>query len=510
MRELARAAGVVLGEPPAEPGLVSGLRALEAGLAREAAPSVVVVAARDATSLAAAQDGGDAWLIGGGRWTAGWRRTWRIEADGAGRRLVPRGSVEPRESGPVVLGSGGPIALPAGAPAEDRLVASLVATGPWSPATTSLLEAWWAAASQALAPDPDGRRPLDVRPATFRVTPDGWQHLDLGLRVPAGVPAEVLGHRAMLVLALDRLLPMRAIPGVAGSATADDLAALLLERAGVPPDPDRPRIALELEAELRLRLLGVGGSPAAARRVVRSAASSTVGAALPGLPVAELSRRAARAADAEAAARAAQELAASAEARAMAADERVAAARGELEAAQESLARVGADHDRLTERVGELTAELALARAASAAAEERAIAAMAAAATSTAAIAIAGHARPGRLRRLWDRLVEPLDLRRLARSGLFDGAWYAAAYPDVAASGIPAPIHFLRYGGHEGRDPGPGFSTGAYLVRYPDVAGTPVIPLLHYVRWGRAEGREISPSPQAPAPPASSHGASAE
>jgi GT2 family glycosyltransferase len=43
----------------------------------------------------------------------------------------------------------------------------------------------------------------------------------------------------------------------------------------------------------------------------------------------------------------------------------------------------------------------------------------------------------------------------LRRSGAFDAAWYRAAYPDVAASGVDPALHYLRRGAAEGRAPLP-------------------------------------------------------
>lgn len=76
-------------------------------------------------------------------------------------------------------------------------------------------------------------------------------------------------------------------------------------------------------------------------------------------------------------------------------------------------------------------------------------------------------------------------------SELFDGNWYLAAYPDVAASGMNPAEHYLRYGADEGRDPGPRFSTSKYLKRYPDVARAGMNPLVHYLEFGSDEQRAI-------------------
>jgi hypothetical protein len=80
----------------------------------------------------------------------------------------------------------------------------------------------------------------------------------------------------------------------------------------------------------------------------------------------------------------------------------------------------------------------------------------------------------------------------LRESALFDRAWYLAAYPDVAASGIDPLDHYVRVGWREGRDPGPDFRSSDYLKANPDVAASGINPLVHYVEFGRSEGRYLS------------------
>jgi glycosyltransferase involved in cell wall biosynthesis len=82
-----------------------------------------------------------------------------------------------------------------------------------------------------------------------------------------------------------------------------------------------------------------------------------------------------------------------------------------------------------------------------------------------------------------------IQAESLDASGLFDGAWYGAQYPDVAMSGLPGAEHYLKYGARMGRDPGPDFETGFYLAEYDDVRTLGENPLLHYLAHGRAEGR---------------------
>ncbi|MCU0485450.1 MAG: glycosyltransferase [Anaerolineales bacterium] len=77
---------------------------------------------------------------------------------------------------------------------------------------------------------------------------------------------------------------------------------------------------------------------------------------------------------------------------------------------------------------------------------------------------------------------------------LFDQDWYLENYPDVAAAKIDPVRHYLLYGGFEGRDPGPDFSSSHYLNTYPDVLDSGINPLIHYLRFGSREARLIKGS----------------
>jgi hypothetical protein len=88
--------------------------------------------------------------------------------------------------------------------------------------------------------------------------------------------------------------------------------------------------------------------------------------------------------------------------------------------------------------------------------------------------------------------------RLVLKSGLMHEAWYLRQYPDVAAVGIPPALHYVLYGGFEGRDPSPMFSSQAYLDKYPDVRVAKTNPLVHYMQKGRYENRTITPSTARP------------
>ncbi len=81
--------------------------------------------------------------------------------------------------------------------------------------------------------------------------------------------------------------------------------------------------------------------------------------------------------------------------------------------------------------------------------------------------------------------------RIIGASSLFDASWYAQRYPDVRAAVIDPLDHFITYGGGEGRNPGPHFSSRWYLDIYPDIRVAGLNPLLHYLEHGRDEGRQI-------------------
>ncbi len=83
------------------------------------------------------------------------------------------------------------------------------------------------------------------------------------------------------------------------------------------------------------------------------------------------------------------------------------------------------------------------------------------------------------------------DIDLVRASGLFVEDWYLAHYPDVAEAKIDPALHYLRQGGFEGRDPGPDFSSRAYLQDHQDAEAAGVNPLLHYLKYGREEGHAL-------------------
>lgn len=89
--------------------------------------------------------------------------------------------------------------------------------------------------------------------------------------------------------------------------------------------------------------------------------------------------------------------------------------------------------------------------------------------------------------------VELHHLFIIRSSGLFDKSWYLAQNPDVAQAKVNPLLHYLRYGGIEGRDPSPNFCGAFYLNTYTDVKSAQINPLVHYLMCGKAEGRHTQP-----------------
>jgi hypothetical protein len=89
------------------------------------------------------------------------------------------------------------------------------------------------------------------------------------------------------------------------------------------------------------------------------------------------------------------------------------------------------------------------------------------------------------------RQKERKELTAIGNSAFFDREFYLDSNSDVRTSGMDAALHYLVYGGREGRDPGPFFSTHEYLVRFPDVAASGVNALAHYEMYGRREMRKV-------------------
>ncbi len=84
-------------------------------------------------------------------------------------------------------------------------------------------------------------------------------------------------------------------------------------------------------------------------------------------------------------------------------------------------------------------------------------------------------------------------MKALARTGLFDAAYYLETNPDVAEAKADAFEHFYDYGWQEGRRPNPYFDPLWYVQQNPDIAQGGLQPLYHFAFHGDAEGRRCAP-----------------
>ncbi|SHK24150.1 glycosyltransferase [Tepidibacter formicigenes] len=82
----------------------------------------------------------------------------------------------------------------------------------------------------------------------------------------------------------------------------------------------------------------------------------------------------------------------------------------------------------------------------------------------------------------------------LKGSYLFDEDYYLTNYPDVKISGLDPLIHYIYYGGFEGRNPSEFFDSKYYMRSNSDVKDSKMNPLIHYVFYGAKEGRIPKPN----------------
>lgn len=115
-----------------------------------------------------------------------------------------------------------------------------------------------------------------------------------------------------------------------------------------------------------------------------------------------------------------------------------------------------------------------------------------------------GSRRSKMLSGFFSLLARPINAKHNARlrkeedllrsSDLFDEKWYLEQNGDLRNIGLPLIRHYLLFGGLEGRDPSPHFSSQLYLDSYPDVKNARINPLVHYLSVGKNEGRIVYPS----------------
>ena len=73
-------------------------------------------------------------------------------------------------------------------------------------------------------------------------------------------------------------------------------------------------------------------------------------------------------------------------------------------------------------------------------------------------------------------------------NALFDGDWYLAAHPEVAATGISPLSHYVRHGAAAGLQPHPLFDRAYYSRRYPDSLKDAPDAFQHFIRRGLQAG----------------------
>ena len=86
-----------------------------------------------------------------------------------------------------------------------------------------------------------------------------------------------------------------------------------------------------------------------------------------------------------------------------------------------------------------------------------------------------------------------MDASLIRSSGFFDEGAYLENNPDVAQANLEPLLHYLLYGGREGRDLVPYFYSKWYLDTYEDAKNSGMNPLVHYLKYGQKEGRESKP-----------------
>jgi ADP-heptose:LPS heptosyltransferase/GT2 family glycosyltransferase len=88
-------------------------------------------------------------------------------------------------------------------------------------------------------------------------------------------------------------------------------------------------------------------------------------------------------------------------------------------------------------------------------------------------------------------LFDSYDL--LAKSGLFDSAYYLRVNADIVALNVDPLTHYLEIGCHERRDPSGKFNTAYYLRQCEELGETPDNALLHYLTVGATRGLRATP-----------------
>lgn len=265
--------------PPATDPLAAFHAAIEAGRALDVADAFLLAAWLGGPQRRVIVREGLAWLVP----PPDRRREWLLvrevlTADGAWQ-MRPAGSSEVGFSGPLARE---PLAatLPVGRSGEDLVSDMLLSVGPVGSAASTLLRAWWSAASAALAGSPPGRLQYDVLPRNFVVTADGeWRFIPQELVWRFPLPPEVLAYRALRVTLSAAVLPRGRVKGLPASLSLDEAVRRIMASMGLRSGEEFTYLWAELEAEVAARLgrtppdqvackealLGAGGEPLMAR-----------------------------------------------------------------------------------------------------------------------------------------------------------------------------------------------------------------------------------------------------
>ncbi len=83
------------------------------------------------------------------------------------------------------------------------------------------------------------------------------------------------------------------------------------------------------------------------------------------------------------------------------------------------------------------------------------------------------------------------SLELIRNSEYFDAEWYLANNIDFQGKIVDLPLHYLKYGGFELRDPSRAFCSEEYYYLNEDVRKANVNPLLHYEMHGKWENRDL-------------------
>jgi len=92
-----------------------------------------------------------------------------------------------------------------------------------------------------------------------------------------------------------------------------------------------------------------------------------------------------------------------------------------------------------------------------------------------------------------DNSVQNQYVNLIIQSGFFDESFYMSTNPDLSELIGEPVLHYLNYGGFEGRNPSERFDSMYYMLKYNDVKEIGMNPLIHFLLHGHSEGRKPIP-----------------